>query len=220
MRVCFIALTLLSTSCLFAQKIEMFGGANRNTFYDRDENTPHTSSSYTSDYGVTAGIGLDSIKVDWLLLRFTLQYDEYYGKVEASNGGLGGSYTYDIAAQKSVVSLGAFPVNLRFFDRVDVNVGLIASRLVHESFSGKEYGWGMDSLLRAYSFDREATVKSSKTYFGLQARISYDFKLTESICVSPQYMCYLGTSKEFTEFPRNTKSMRHYLCVGIKKNLN
>ncbi|HYX09502.1 MAG TPA: hypothetical protein VE912_22420, partial [Bacteroidales bacterium] len=60
---------------------------------------------------------------------------------------------------------------------------------------------------------------SSSTYFGFQGRIAYDFKFSESFWISPQYLYYFGLSNEFVDFPENTKSMRHYICIGIKKKI-
>jgi len=72
---------MTTISNLIAQKVELFGGMNNNIFHDFNKDEHHCSSSYHSDWGYTASIGLDSIKVDWLTLRFTLQYDQYKGRL-------------------------------------------------------------------------------------------------------------------------------------------
>jgi len=210
---------MINVSNLFAQKIELFGGANRNIFHDYYETTPHYSSKYNSDYGFSAGFGLDSIKIDWLVLRFTLQFDKYKGKFEVSESGLGGGYTTFAKVDKSVLSLGIFPINFRFLDRIDLNLGLQISRLVNESFSGTSSGWTMNQPNWSYNIQDKYNKYSSTTYFGFQGRISYDFKISKSIWISPQYLYYFGLSNEFVEFPKNTKSMRHYFCIGIKNKL-
>ena len=70
----------------------------------------------------------------------------------------------------------------------------------------------------SYNLDDKYNKYSSLTYFGLQGRIAYDFNLSKSIVISPQYLYYFGISDEFIEFPKETKSIRHYFCVGIKKD--
>jgi hypothetical protein len=56
-------------------------------------------------------------------------------------------------------------------------------------------------------------------YFGLRSRIAYDVPLGKSIVLSPQFNYYFGLTPEFSEFPRETRSMRLYVCLGIKKKL-
>jgi hypothetical protein len=209
---------MIITSNLFGQNIEIFSGLNKNTFHDYNKNKGHFSSSYDSDYGYSVGFGLDSIKNDWLTLRFTLQFDKYKGKLKASDGGLGGGYTTIANVQKSLISVGVFPINFRFFKRLDVNIGLVISRLIDESFYGTSSGWNMNQPNWSYNLHDKYNQYSSNTYFGFQGRIAYDFKLSKSIWISPQYLYYFGLSNEFVEFPEETKAMRHYLCIGLKKD--
>jgi len=202
---------------LFGQKIELFGGASKNIFHDYHKSDAHYNSSYNSGLGYCAGIGIDSIKIDWLTLRFTLQFDQYKGKLDVSDGGLGGGYTTVANVDKSILSLGVFPINFRFFHRLDLNFGFELSGLIYESFNGTSSGWIMNQPNWSYNLQDKYDHYSSKVYFGLQGRIAYDFNLSKSIWISLQYMYYFGLSNEFVEFPNETKSMRHYLSIGLKK---
>jgi len=209
-------LILISVTNSFGQKIELFGGTNNNIFHDYKNNEGQFSSSYKSDWGYTVGAGLDSIKIDWLTLRFTLQFDKYGGKLNASDGGLGGANTTVATINKSIISLGIFPINFRFFKRIDLNFGLIISKLIGETYSGTSSGWTMNQPNWSYNLQDKYNRYSSSTYFGFQGRIAYDFKISKSIWITPQYLYYFGLSNEFVEFPEETKSIRHYICIGIK----
>jgi hypothetical protein len=210
---------MIGLSDLFAQKIDFYGGVNFNKFHDYNTTTPHFNSSYNSDYGFSAGLGLDSIKLDWLILRFTLQFDKYKGKLNVTNGGLGGSWTTIANVDKSIISIGIFPVNFQILKRIDFNLGFLVSRLIDETYTGTSNGWTMNQPNWNYNLHDKFNKFSSSTYYGFQGRIAYNFKLSKSLWISSQYLYYFGLSNEFIEFPEDTKAMRHYFCIGIKKTI-
>lgn len=78
-----LILIMICVNNSFCQEIELFGGANKNLFHDFNYSQGHFNSSYESDFGFTAGVALDSIKIDWQTVRFTLQFDKYGGKLES-----------------------------------------------------------------------------------------------------------------------------------------
>lgn len=222
MKVLIFLLICLSSLSLYSQSIEVFGGANRNLFYGANDGA-HFNSTYHPGNGFSAGVGIDSVKLDWLTLRFTVQFDRYSGEFSVSDGGQGGGFSTTANIEKSVVSLGAFPLNFSLGKRLNINLGAEVSRLVDESFSGTVDSWRMvldppGSPVESESQDMNALYDrfSSRTCFGLKARLAYDIALTKRLCLVPQYAYYLGLSKEFKEFPEVTKSMRHHLCLGIK----
>lgn len=219
MRILLIVLIFTSSLTLFSQNFEIIGGINKNSFYDLKQDDGHYRTSYNSDYGYNFRIGIENIKIDWLTLRFTLSYDKYGGDLEASDGGLGFGYTTKAFVDKSIIALGVFPINLKFIDRIDLNFGIEFAGMTCESFSGTINGWQMDDPSYSYNLDDRYNSYSSKTYFGLCGRLAYDFKITDKLIISPQYLYYLGLSKEFDEFPEQTKSMRHYFCIGLKRKL-
>lgn len=213
----FLLLFELSAS---AQNIELIAGINQNEFFDFNKDEGHFKSSYKADRGYTLRIGIEEVKVDWLIMRFTLSYDKYGGELTASDGGLGGRYTTSARVNKSIISLGLFPVNIRIIDRIDLNFGLEFSGLVDENFEGIRSGWMMGSAYWSEELNDSYKDFSAKTYFGLRGRIAYDLKLTERLMISPQISTYFGLSREFDEFPEATKSMRHSISLGIQKNFN
>jgi len=141
-------LIFLNCYGLFGQKIEVFSGVTNNVFHDYNRDEGHSWARYNSDFGFTAGLGLDSINIRWLRLRFTLQFDNYNGKLDAADGGLGQGHTAKAKINKSIISLGVFPINFRMIKRVDLNFGFEVSRLMDETFEGTcsafslgQYNW-------------------------------------------------------------------------------
>jgi hypothetical protein len=214
-----IGLILINSLTAFSQNIEIIGALNQNNFFDFQQNEGHFSSSYKSDNGYALRVGLEDIKVDWLTLRFTLSYDKYGGELKASDGGLGGGYTTNAKIDKSVISLGVFPVNFKIIDRIDLNFGFELSSLIIENFSGTSSVWLLGEPDWSYDLNDKYDRYSSKTYFGLRGRIAYDFNISDKLAISPQYSYYFGLSNEFDEFPEATKSMRHYFCIGLQRKI-
>ena len=219
MRSVFIILILFNSLALFSQSIEISGGMNENRFFDYQNNGGHFSSSYTTSYGYTVGIALDDVKIDWLNLRFTLNFDNYGGKLEASNGSLAGGTTTSAEVNKSLISFGFFPLNYNLFDKIELNFGFEVSRLLHEKFKGTYSGWSIGDSYWVTNIQDQYSSYSAKTYFGLLGRVAYKVNLTDNLALTPQYFYYFGLANEFDEMPDVTKSMRHYLCVGLKKKI-
>jgi hypothetical protein len=219
MRQILTILIFLNSLNLFSQNLELVGGLNKNTFFDFQQDEGHFVSSYNSDLGYAIRIGIEDIKVDWLTLRLTLSYDKYGGKLKASNGGLSYGYTTIAEIDKSIISLGIFPINFKIIDRIDLNLGFEMSGLINETFNGTSSGWTMGEPGWSYDLNDKYDRYSAKTYFGLRGRIAYDFNLSDKLAISPQYSYYFGLSNEFDEFPEATKSMRHFFCVGLQRKI-
>ncbi len=214
-----IGLILLNSLTVFSQNIELFGGLNRNSFFDYRQ-VGHFVSSYNSELGYSFGVGVDNIKLNQWALRFTLNYDKYGGKVTASDGGLGSTFRTIAEIDKSIVSLGVFPVNFKLFDRIDLNFGFEISGLINEKVKGSYSTWSKGQPYRELDLNDKYERFSSMLYFGLRGRIAYDFNLSDNLAISPQYSYYFGLSNEFVGFPEKTKSMRHYLGIGLQRKIN
>ncbi|PIF05985.1 MAG: hypothetical protein CSA36_03940 [Draconibacterium sp.] len=212
--------TLIVISCLpaFGQNIELFGGLNANNFYDL-ENEGHYQSSYNSGSGYSFGLTIDNISADCMTLRLSLKFDKYSGNLTASDGGLGGGYTTTAEIDKSLISLGVFPLSFRIVKRIDLNIGFEISKLISESYKGKINYWLMGGPNFRYDLQERYNKYSNPINFGLSARLGYNLQINESIAISPQYTFYFGLSNEFIEFPKATKSIRHFIGLGIKKRL-
>lgn len=212
---------LLGISCLsvYGQSIELYGGLSNNRFHDYRQNEGRYSSSYEPGNGYSIGIAVDSIKADVMSLRLTLKFDKYAGSLKASGGGQGGGHTTEAQIEKSLISLGVFPVNLQILKRIDFNFGFEIARLVSESYVGTRSGWAMNQPAWSYELEEMYEEYSSYMSFGISARLAYNLRIDETFSLSPQYSFYFGLVNEFGRFPEATKSMRHFLGLGIKKKL-
>lgn len=220
-----VTYSLILVNCInvIGQSIDIYGGGTINQPFDLNKDS-HTETSYSLNNGYAIGIGIENIKVDWLTMRFTLEYNWYDGKVFEREFGLGGGSSFTADFEKSMISLGFYPINKYLFNRLDINIGMVFSRLVHEEFSGSAGGYQMvdSGGYESYRTDLHDRIESFSApwAFGLQTRIAYDIYLTESLVLSPQYSFYLGIAREFLPTYNNTKLMRHYFCIGFEKRLN
>ena len=172
-----IIITIIVVLCrltLCSQSITFFGGVNNNIFHDYFHSDPHYNSSYKSKVGYYAGIGLDSIKIDWITFYFTLQLDKYGGDLEASAGGLGGGNLIEAAIDKWIISLGIYPINFRLFHKINLHIGLEISKLIYEEYKGTVSGWLMGQPGWSYDLVDRYDHYSLKTYFGFKFRITYN----------------------------------------------
>lgn len=207
------------TGAFYGQKLEAYAGLNLNTFHNPANNGGNYYFNFEPALGPTLGIGIDSIKLDMLKFRFTLQYDMYGGELEAYEGGHFYSHKTVAEINKSILSMGIFPLCFRILKRIDLNFGVELSLLLAESFEGTKSGYSFPGPDYEYDLQDIYDQYSKQFFCGLTGRIAYDFKLPNSYFISPQYSFYYGLTNEFTEFPEETKSIRHYFCIGIEKRL-
>jgi hypothetical protein len=211
----FITLTM----ALSGQKLEAYAGLNLNQFYDYNNNGGNYIASFDSGLGPVIGIGIDSVRVDLLKFRFTIQYDRVAGKLDAYEGGHMYSHQTVAEIKKSMLSLGIFPLSFKVIKKIDLNFGVQLSLLLSESVNGTDSGWSQENGSYEYDLQDVYDRYSSIFSFGLTGRIAYDFKLPNSYYISPQYSFYYGLTNEFVDFPEETKSIRHYFCIGVEKRL-
>lgn len=176
-------------------------------------------SSYKSKYGYAAHVGIENVKVDRITFRFTLGFEKYGGELEASEFGMSYSSKTKANVDKSVISLGIFPLNFKLFKKIDLNFGFEMAALINENYSGTISGWTMPNQYWSSDLEGEYSRFNSKFYFGLRGRVAYDIKISEQFIISPQYSFYCGFMNEFDEYPQKTKSFRNYLGIGIQRKL-
>lgn len=218
---------LLICVSLYSQNFAVFAGPNQNHFFDYigpNDVRGHYQSTYTPGFGYTAGINTRTVKVFSLPMLFSLQFDHYSGGVQASDGGLGGGYTVTADVEKSVLSLGIYVLNFRVKNRLDLNFGCDVSGLIQEQYTGTYHHWmGGGGSVPPVNETTDLQVAYDKLnaamYFGLRARIAYDLPVGKSVVLSPQFNYHIGLTPEFEVFPTGTRSMRFYVCLGIKQKL-
>ncbi|WP_462282103.1 hypothetical protein [Salinivirga cyanobacteriivorans] len=215
-----ILLLVLASSGLYAQNIELSGGILRNSFYDReDQNTPHYASEYSPNDGVDILLGIDNVRFDWYSMRFTLGYLEYGGKFKIEEGGLGGSISKSGTVVKSALALGVYFLNLKFFNRVDFNLGTHYSFLLSQSDNVTSSGWQLIVPGEVETWENEEVeLESKQMVWGFSARLAYDIYLNDYIAISPQVRGYLGAKREFEDIYVNSK--QYSISLGVQVNLN
>lgn len=178
---------------MFSQNLEIIGGLNYNRFFEFHKDDGHYITSYKPEWGYMFKVAIDDVRFEEQNLRFTLGYMNYSGEINAYNGGLGGGSRTLADVNKSMLSLGIYPFNFKILKRIDFNLGVEMSGLIHESFSGNIYSWTMGE---SSEIDLEECYdKYSASFFiGLQARLAYAIKIAEGWAISPQYSYYLGLS--------------------------
>jgi len=221
---------LLFISCFFifnnaiSQLIEFSAGANINRFYDLKNE--QKDNSFTSDYnpgiGYSAAFSINDVQTDLLKFRFTLKYEHYSGHIYNNDQRLIRTINTDGDIEKTNISLGIYPMHLKVFNKLLIDIGgelnfLIdhkSTGLITESIGGVPL---LDIDLNNSSLD----VNEFFT-FGIGSRVSYEISLSDNWTINPQYLFYIGVTDEFSDIliEASTKSMRHGLQIGIIKHLD
>lgn len=207
---------IIIASELSGQRIEVLGGLNRNTIFTRYDD-PHTTYKFYQGRGVNFGIALDSIIKGKMQYRITFHYENYCGGVDRSEIFLGGATDLNSRFTKSIVSFGFFPLNFRFHKIIETNLGIEFSRLQAETVTGAYSQWTWSKPKDTQNLDQVGRF-NSKSYLGIRARIALDLRVWKSLNIVPQYLFYFG-SEEFEMYQLKGKSVRHSICLGIKRRL-
>jgi len=214
-----LLILILTITQLYGQRMEVFVGGNKNTFYDRSDQL--YSSSYSPAYGFSAGVGIDSLVSGIFKTRLTLQFDSYGGDLEVDVGGTSHAEVIRASVRKSVIAFTYFPFNFRLGKNLDFNFGLEYSRLIQEKFSGTESGFNPKNGSFKYVLNEKYDRFSSRAAIGFKVRLAYDFYLSKTLAICPEYMAFVGLSPEFKVSPASyVKSFRHFAGIGIRKKLS
>ncbi len=225
-RILGLMLLLLFSLSLFAQRLELTGGINRNSFFSWVKDDHHSSSEYTSDYGYNVKLAIDKLGGQFNFFRLSIGYETYRGKAKVKTGGLGGGSSIYIDTDKSVLSFGIYPFNFEFKKKVHLSLGGEFGWLLNQSYTGTYYSWLMSTSryeLSTYDFDNKDPRHKNynkKTYFGLLGRIAYIFRLSDQWSLLPQYTMYWGWKDEFRGHLSGIKSFRQYASIGVRYQWN
>ena len=211
----FLFIYLISHS----QKLEVYGGLNYIQFFDIKNDVPYNNSLYDSSPSFSLGIGMDKLPLTDLPFRLTLGFDSYQGFAQARSGGLGGGRRTSVELRKSLISMGIYHPNEKIYKNLCMNVGLVISALISETFNGTTTT-AAGNIPTTIDLKQDREKFNSSLYLGFQARIKYYFQLKNEMNIFPYYAFYFGVSNEFITFPKSTKSMRHHLGLGINFSLN
>lgn len=211
--------TCISSMTLYSQPVEIFGGANKNVFYGKnDDSYSYFSADYHSGNGFTAGFALDSIRILRLKMRLSVQFDKYNGKFIAENNSGKAVYEKTIGEiDKSTVALGVFPLNIRIKKKVDLNIGAEVAGLIGENVSGTNhyahimYGDELKDLNALY--DRF----SSRVCYGLKGRIAYQLALSKKVLPDSAVYLLLWVIQRICPFPAGNPIDETFYLFGDKK---
>lgn len=211
------AIILLTSISLFSQSIEIIGGMNSANFYDFKGNEQSISSEYYGQRAYAIGLGYETKKLSRNTIRFTLCYDKYGGRLKASDIDYWSGQDANVMIDKSVIALGVFPLNLLLFNTLIINVGMEVSSLLYSYSHGNMREW--DRSGNASIYDLKDIQYNASAYYGIRGRLTYDIPISKGFAIMPQYSFYLGLSNEFVSFPSFTKSLRHFVGIGVKAYL-
>lgn len=204
-------------SHLSAQQLELSAGANLNQFF-RLPGGEVPGSAFKNGYGYTVGISQEL--AGKIPMRFTLQLDHYEGNIHLREGGLGGAVITRADISRSSVMLGVFPLNFTLLKRLHINLGLAMQALIYDGSKGYRSYWGFGASGEDIRFEDRPAAFAQPVSFGLISRLGYSIPLGNKWSLVPQYMFGMGISDEFKQLHANVKSMRHYLCIGVSRQLN
>lgn len=187
-----------------------------NHFFDlQKEDSPHTATEYENGSGYRFNIILDNIYLDTLLFRFSLNFTKYDGSFKARDGGLGGSGTIKADVDKCVLGLTIFPINIKVFKELRINIGGEFSYLINSEITGSKSSWNMASGGNYSDLASDSVDIINEFNFGILHRIGYNFKVYKQWYLVPEYNFYLGLTREFDDIGPNVYAFRHYFMVGV-----
>ena len=221
MKILFILpLLLIITIQLHSQEIGISGGYCMNHFFDlQKEDSPHIATEYENGSGYRFNIILDKIYLDTLLFRFSLNFTKYDGSFMAREGGLGGSSTTEAYINKYLLGLAIYPINIKIFKELRINIGGEFSYLVKSDIKGSRSSWNMSSGSNYIDLESDSIDIFKEFHFGIVNRIGYNFKLFKQWYLVPEYNFYLGLTREFDDIDPRVFAYRHFFMLGIISRL-
>jgi hypothetical protein len=214
-----VLILFVSIPVIRAQRQEFTIGLNRNHFYDFQKNARSFESK--DQFGVSLGWSIDNMETKKFPYRVTIKLDRYQSDVYIFNGGLGGGLTLDADVAKHMIAIGLYPLNFSIKHSLDFNLGVEFNALILESAKGQYAYWQGGSPPISYNKPlNDGANRASKSFgVGLNARIAYYIPVQKGWSLVPQYQIYAGFSNEFKDVQSETRSVRHYLAIGLARKL-
>lgn len=207
----------VSITTLRAQRQEITFGVNRNHFYDFHK----TARSFESkdQNGLSLSWSFDNMDTKKFPLRASIKLDRYQGDVNIFNGGLGGGVTLDAAVAKHMIAIGLYPLNFKIKRSLNFNFGVEFNALILEKAKGSfsYYQGGSPPISSNIPLDDGNTRASNNFGIGVTSRVAYYISMKNGWSLVPQYQIFAGVSDEFRINQSETRSLRHYLAIGLAK---
>jgi len=204
-------LTFFCTAGL-GQGIASYVGANNSYFYFNESKYSDVSTIYIPMVEGCMGVFVDQSKTKAKIPSFSIQYDGSEGFIYVQSG----SEHTEAFYEKTSLAFGVYLISKNFWKNFNYHAGAEIALLLEERFEGRRRNdsGGYDSIS-----ELNDAFNNPFNYF-LKNQISYDFYVTERIAFRLHYAFLFGLNNEFEIEPDITKSLKHFLCVDLKYDLN
>lgn len=197
-------LCLLSLFCsLTAQQLEVYGGLNRQSHYEKASQPDQVLQ------GILIGVGYSPIILDKFDLRITASLNTYHGSI-------GWGYRYSstgLNVKNADLGIGVYPVNVLILKHIHLNVGTELKILISDQSHGlMTNSWPGSPDIRTTVLGKDGIDMFPALNLGFIGRIGYEIRITNSVSVLPQYSAYLGMTPAFNGEGR--RPFRQYFFLG------
>lgn len=200
------------------QRIDFFAGGNRNRYFTQED---YHDIKTNPENGFSFGLGIDSIVSGILHTRFVLQIDNYGGGMEIAQHHVSMSDEIKFNSRKTVLNLCYFPLNIRR-DKFDFSMGISYGILLKGKTTANEHGWNMTQNSYNLNFEEKKGFNSENN-LGFLIRTAYDFYLSKTLSVTPQYICYISFTEDIAinkgYMSYYAKAYRNSLTVQLRKKI-
>lgn len=213
MRFLLLLICLVSIN-INAQDINVLIGLGQNQYFDIHEDTPHYDSSYESGLLKNIRIGLSDVQYEDLKFSILLGVRSYESSLFVRSGGLGGGSTLDVDVKKTLLTLGFYPVKRSLFDELNVEFGIVYSRLINEVYKGESTDWVYGQGSSEVELDGNEAF-SEKVFFCLGIQAYYSIPLSKNLNFLVQLSSSFNLSDEFERRLESTRAYSYVLVAGL-----
>ncbi len=208
---------LLLPTFLASQSLELSGGKVWNKYWELKlaEDDRGSYTSYNMRDGEFIGLTLDDVFKDSWPMRFGIGLDKSSTRAYSRVNQNAGSTAYDLNIERTTFHLRAEIYNLKAGNFYFNFVGFDLSFLLNEKTTGT-----YDPTISNQEVYLDTANLTRFFTFGITNRMAYEFNLGNKWKVLAFYKFYFAFGKEFNiDYYFNPNVFRHYLGLGVKRNL-
>lgn len=213
---CLISFTLHS------QELEFLGGMNRNIYFDYEEETPRFTSEYEKGNGIHFSFGFvgkepGEREFPW---NVYLSYDLYNGKIYTGGGGLGSFSSAKIKVKKEMIGVAIYLLNIKLFKKkFRINLGPELSFLINNRVEGSRFSTNILGENKYEEFTEDSKDAFYESRLSVNVKFKYEFQLSETLKIAPQYNFNYGLFREFKDFSVPITNKLHRFSIGVMKKI-
>ena len=208
-----------ATFSINAQNLEISSGVNHNKLYELlDKGDAYLSS--TPKLGFTSDLSIEDIKFGRRKWRFSVGIEQYQSKLYVHDSNKSYREHFNGSFQRTNITFGIFPFNEKILKKIDLNFGARFGYILQEKYHGEHvipYLYPDGKVTE--NFSEKFPSFSEKLAYGVEGRLAYDIQLSNTLILSPQYSFYLGLAHETRKLPKDARSVRHMVGIGLQKSL-